>query len=146
MSRFSTVFFICDPWAGTVNLNHPIGVAITGKLELSSSTPIWWYPDVRSKLTKYLAWGSMCLNNCPEDSLDQWHRSISLFNFLKSVTILTADPSLFGTGKALRAHWLGSLPQGIICPASMQLCSVLSYIYHEGDKGCHVVGPFLSIY
>ena len=50
------------------------------------------------------------------------------FSFLKSVTIHTLFPSPLGTGNALLAHWLCSVPQGTICPASKHAFSSVSYI------------------
>ena len=58
-------------------------------------------------VTKYLAFGSMCLSNCLLDSVGQCGPFKALFNCLKSATSRTFVESCFGTAKAFDDHSVG---------------------------------------
>ena len=114
--------------ASTRYLNLPLAVEITNKSWLSRSIRIWCYPLVKSIAAKYLAPASMCLNNWFELLMGHTSLLIFLLSFLKSATIRTPVPSILGTGKAFEDHSLGSVPHGVMCPASNLLLISLSNI------------------
>ena len=111
----------------SLNLYRPIGVDIASRFDDSSSTLIWWYPEVMSRLAKNLASGSICLSSCPELSVGHTGLSIAWLSFLKSVTIRTLFPSPFRTGNAFEDHCEGSVPHGVICPAFRHALNSVSY-------------------
>ena len=114
--------------ASTWYLNLPIGVDITSRSWLSLSMGIWWYPDVKSMVAKKWALVSICRRSWFELSVGHTGLWMCWLSLLKSATILTADPSPFGTGKAFDAQLEGSRPHGTMCPVSRALFISFSYM------------------